>query len=47
MNVKVAPDTFVKVVAPNPNYTFDPKNWPEVTTVDHILVIPPGPRNRS
>jgi lipoprotein-anchoring transpeptidase ErfK/SrfK len=30
---------------PNPDYTFDPKNWPDVSNVDHKLIIPPGPRN--
>ena len=39
-------DTKVKVIAaPNPNYTFDPKVWPEVHNVSQILTIPPGPRN--
>ena len=28
-----------------PNYTFNPKYWPEVTTVTKILTIPWGPRN--
>jgi lipoprotein-anchoring transpeptidase ErfK/SrfK len=35
----------VKVVAANPDYTFDPKVWPEVTNVDRKLRIAPGPRN--
>lgn len=42
------PDRDTKVVtiaAPNPNYTFDPKVWPEVHNVSRILTIPPGPRN--
>ena len=39
-------DTQVQAIAaPNPNYTFDPKNWPEVKTVTRVLTIPPGPRN--
>jgi lipoprotein-anchoring transpeptidase ErfK/SrfK len=39
-------DTKVQVIAaPNPNYTFDPKYWPEVHNVSRILTIPPGPRN--
>ena len=39
-------DTKVQVIAaPNPNYTFDPKVWPEVHNVSHVLTIPPGPRN--
>jgi lipoprotein-anchoring transpeptidase ErfK/SrfK len=41
-----ARDTSVKAIAaPNPNYTFDPRNWPEVDYVKQILTIPPGPRN--
>jgi hypothetical protein len=35
----------VKVVAIDPEYTFDPKDWPEVTGVDRRLRIAPGPRN--
>lgn len=35
----------VVVVAENPEYTFNPKYWPEVTNVDTVLRIPPGPRN--
>jgi len=35
----------VVVVSPNPDYTFDPKMWPEVKNVDRKLTIPPGPRN--
>jgi lipoprotein-anchoring transpeptidase ErfK/SrfK len=39
-------DTVVKAIAaPNPNYTFDPRNWPEVSNVSQVLTIPPGPRN--
>ena len=39
-------DTKVQVIAaPNPNYTFDPKVWPDVHDVSRILTIPPGPRN--
>ena len=46
-NVEKRPsgETTVVVIAPNPDYTFDPKYWPEVTNVDHKLIIPPGPRN--
>lgn len=33
------------VVSRNPDYTFDPKMWPEVKNVDRKLTIPPGPRN--
>ncbi len=41
-----ARDTKVAVIAaPYPNYTFDPKVWPEVHDVTHVLTIPPGPRN--
>jgi lipoprotein-anchoring transpeptidase ErfK/SrfK len=41
-----ARDTSIKAIAaPNPNYTFDPKNWPEVHNVSQVLTIPPGPRN--
>ncbi len=35
----------VAVVSKNPDYTFDPKMWPEVKNVDRKLTIPPGPRN--
>lgn len=35
----------VKVVATDPDYTFDPKDWPEVNNVTSKLRIPPGPRN--
>lgn len=37
--------TTVKVVAMEPNYTFDPAMWPEVHNVKQKLTIPPGPRN--
>lgn len=37
--------TSVKVVATDPEYTFDPAKWPEVKGVDRKLRIPPGPRN--
>lgn len=40
-----ARDTAVKVMAANPNYTFDPKHWPEIRNVERVLIIPPGPRN--
>lgn len=35
----------VEVVAPNPNYTWDPAYWPEVKGIEQKLLIPPGPRN--
>jgi lipoprotein-anchoring transpeptidase ErfK/SrfK len=35
----------VKVVATDPEYTFDPKDWPEVDNVTTRLRIAPGPRN--
>lgn len=35
----------VKVVAVDPEYTFDPKDWPEVEGVTGKLRIAPGPRN--
>lgn len=35
----------VKVVAMDPEYTFDPKDWPEVQGITTKLRIPPGPRN--
>ena len=35
----------VALIVENPNYTFDPKKWPEVKDVHKKLVIPPGPRN--
>jgi lipoprotein-anchoring transpeptidase ErfK/SrfK len=39
-------DTKVQnIAAPNPNYLFNPKVWPEVHNVPRTLIIPPGPRN--
>ncbi len=38
-------DAVIKTMASPPNYTFDPKGWPDVTNVDHKLTIAPGPRN--
>jgi len=35
----------VKVVAMDPEYTFDPKDWPEIDNVTGKLRIAPGPRN--
>jgi len=35
----------VTVIVENPDYTFDPKKWPEVKGVERKLTIPPGPRN--
>ncbi len=32
-------------VVSDPNYTFNPIYWPEVSAIDDILLIPPGPRN--
>ena len=44
-NLPTARSTTVAVIKPNPEYRFDPKMWPEVKDVDHVLIIPPGPRN--
>lgn len=38
-------ETTVKVVALEPNYTFDPKMWPEEKHEKRKLQIKPGPRN--
>ena len=41
-------DLQVKVVAPNPNYTFDPDVFPEspeAQAIGHKLILPPGPNN--
>jgi len=40
-----ARSTSVVVITPNPQYRFDPDMWPDVKDVDHVLMIPPGPRN--
>jgi lipoprotein-anchoring transpeptidase ErfK/SrfK len=41
-------DLTVVNIAPNPNYTFDPANFPEsarAKQIGHKLILPPGPRN--
>lgn len=38
-------DAVVRKIAWDPEYTFDPKMWPEVRSVKTKLTIPPGPRN--
>lgn len=38
-------DLTVQVVVTDPDYTFDPAVWPEVTNVSSKLRIAPGPRN--
>jgi len=35
----------VVTVISNPDYTFDPVLWPDVTDIKTKLIIPPGPRN--
>lgn len=37
--------TSVAVVTPNPTYKFDPDKWPDVKGIDHVIILPPGPRN--
>ena len=49
-NVEKRPvgELHVIVVAPDPNYTFDPENFPEVPEGKELgrkLIIPPGPNN--
>lgn len=38
-------EMYVKVVVTDPDYTFNPESWPEVTNVASKLRIAPGPRN--
>lgn len=38
-------NALVSAKALNPNYTFNPKYWPEVNNVKQILIIKPGPKN--
>jgi hypothetical protein len=38
-------DLSVSLVVKDPEYTFDPKKWPEVKGVERKLQIPPGPRS--
>ncbi len=41
-------DLTLVAFAPNPNYTFDPENFPESARAQEIgrkIIIPPGPRN--
>jgi lipoprotein-anchoring transpeptidase ErfK/SrfK len=41
-------ELMIKVVIPDPNYTFDPAVFPEsaeAQTIDHKLILPPGPNN--
>lgn len=39
-------DSAVAVIAEEPDYTFDPARWPEVTeNISRKLRLPPGPRN--
>jgi lipoprotein-anchoring transpeptidase ErfK/SrfK len=40
-----ARDATVEKIAVNPEYSFDPRNWPEVHNVTGNLTIPAGPRN--
>ena len=49
-NVEKRPvgELHVAVVAPNPNYTFDPELFPESPEARHLdqkLILPPGPNN--
>jgi len=43
-----AGELHVAVMAPNPNYTFDPENFPESAEARELnrkLIVPPGPNN--
>ncbi len=43
-----AGELHVAVIAPNPNYTFDPENFPESAEARELnrkLIVPPGPNN--
>ena len=47
-NKRPAGDLHVIVIAPNPNYTFNPELFPDVAAQEGIknkLVVPPGPNN--
>jgi hypothetical protein len=35
----------VSLIVADPDYTFDPKKWPEVKGIERKLQIPPGPRS--
>jgi lipoprotein-anchoring transpeptidase ErfK/SrfK len=38
-------DLTITIISTEPNYTFNPKAWPEVQNIHKILSIAPGPRN--
>jgi len=43
-----AGELHIAVIAPNPNYTFDPENFPESAEARELnrkLILPPGPNN--
>jgi hypothetical protein len=45
LSAAVRGDLSVSLVINDPEFTFDPKKWPEVKGIERKLQIPPGPRS--